>query len=73
MFAYYMDAIMIILFLEEEVGGELKALVTYITSSCWLINNSSNSRHSPLYKIPGNCNGAMRNIPLTLRSDLSFT
>lgn len=34
----YLDAIMIILFLEEEVGGELRALVTYITSRCWLIN-----------------------------------
>lgn len=38
MFTRYMDAIMIILFLEEEVGGELRAFITYITCRCWLIN-----------------------------------
>lgn len=34
----YMDAIMIILFLEEEVGEELRDFVTAATSRCWLIS-----------------------------------
>lgn len=60
-----------ILFPEEEEGEVLRTWVTYITNRLWKTNPAKFKAQSNVW-IPGNYNGAMRNIPLMERSNLSL-